>query len=155
MRPDDLDDIAWLAGLLEGEGHFTWDGTLRVVLRMTDADVVASAARLMETTMSGPYHCDNPRYKPIYVAQVQGRRARAIMAAVANYMGKRRSAQIARALELDGQRTGQKLDAERVRKVRWLYANGVGSMREIASIFGVSHGTIQGVINGRIWSHVE
>lgn len=46
------------------------------------------------------------------------------------------------------------LSPEKVRLIRRLSAQGA-SQRQIAGQFGVSHGTVQAVIEGRTWSHVQ
>lgn len=46
------------------------------------------------------------------------------------------------------------LNEETVKKIRKMSRNGV-SQRKIASEIGVSHGTVQAVIEGRTWKHVE
>jgi hypothetical protein len=42
-------DLAWLAGLLEGEGCFHFTRTAYVVISMTDEDIIERAASLMNS----------------------------------------------------------------------------------------------------------
>lgn len=67
-------DIAWLAGLLEGEGAFGMsDRSLCVKILMTDRDIIERAAALLRGhtyTRRAP-KIDRPR-KPAWVAQVKG-----------------------------------------------------------------------------------
>ncbi len=46
-----------------------------------------------------------------------------------------------------------KLDPEKVRLIRWLYAEGVGQ-RELGRQFGVSQSTIRPLLIGKTWAHV-
>ena len=91
-------DLAWLAGLLEGE---VWFGvqhnnsgtsmTQRVNLAMTDRDVVERAAGLMGGKIET---CRRPPFKNIYRIQLSGANARSVMRVVRPLMGRRRSSRI-------------------------------------------------------------
>ncbi len=57
-----LKDLAWLGGLLEGEGCFMIPkGSPRIALAMSDKDVVQRAARLMGLNVQAPCHPDRVR----------------------------------------------------------------------------------------------
>lgn len=87
-------DMIWLAGLLEGEGCFTAsNGTARMVLQMTDKDVVERAAKIMGSTVLGPYRY-TVKKKPVYVTEWGGIKALAWMRVLRYYMGERRTAKI-------------------------------------------------------------
>jgi hypothetical protein len=106
-------DLAWLAGLLEGEGCFSQNkasnrtGTsdsIRVHVGMNDMDVVERAARLLGTRLLGPYspsqaHRDGCVRKPQYRAVVTGAKAAAWMELLLPLMGERRKAAISGCLE--------------------------------------------------------
>lgn len=106
-------DIVWLAGLLEGEGCFTPDTNCgkykrrspRVKLKMTDRDVVERAAALMDVEcrpVKDPSHLALVRTgkaKQAFSASATGDRGRAVMRAVLQYMGKRRTEKILESLE--------------------------------------------------------
>ena len=99
--------LAWLAGLLEGEGsfqtysrvtkHVKKDGTLgvyrssypRIQVQMTDKDVVEKVAALFNRACCGPYKREGA--KDVYAAQVNGKDALALMQQLLPLMGKRRS----------------------------------------------------------------
>lgn len=105
-------DAAWLAGLLEGEGHFGWSTSNRknaagiavthrypkVQLQMTDEDVIRRAAVLMETKVYGPYEYPDKRggvRKPFWAATTtKTPQALRVMRAVLEHMGARRRARI-------------------------------------------------------------
>lgn len=102
-------DLAWLAGLLEGEGCFALDTTasrrpghrrnaILVKLKMTDKDVVERARKIMlEIHSFNNIVCkltERPPRKDIYVVKINAHAAEAIMRAVRPYMGMRRGAKI-------------------------------------------------------------
>ena len=108
MREFTEQDVAWLAGLLEGEGAFEWHKDCRpnrshfgwpaIGLAMTDEDVVARAAKLMgvrtiqrEFPQQGYNRFGK---KTLYRARVSGQHAEKIMKILLPYMGKRRSEKI-------------------------------------------------------------
>ena len=97
-------DLAWAAGLLEGEGYFTWVNGYPVVgVEMTDRDVVDRFAALFP----GPrgrkvMHRKNKNYTAgsdtprldSYRYEVQGGTAIAIMLTLFPFFGERRRARI-------------------------------------------------------------
>lgn len=99
-------EVAWLAGLLEGEASFMLLHNIvggkryrypSIVIGMTDPDVIARVAGFFGTKV---HQFENGRRingtpgKPIYRAVVTGERGAAFMRAVLPYMGERRSAKI-------------------------------------------------------------
>jgi hypothetical protein len=48
-----------------------------------------------------------------------------------------------------------KLGPEQVREIRALLATGKVSQRSVARSYGVSHGTVQDLANGKTWRHVS
>jgi hypothetical protein len=95
--PPDEWQVAWLAGLMEGEGSFwSQDGTPHLSLGMNDQDVVGRAADLMGVS----YHAFLlPSGKTRYQFMIKGRtRAGRIMGTLHALMGERRQVQIEKAL---------------------------------------------------------
>lgn len=96
------DELMWLAGLLEGEGYFGATGARGcdkryavVNLSMTDEDVVRRAAKLMESSVNGPYQPrTRPHVRPHWVAKLTGRRAVALLHELLPHMGVRRADRI-------------------------------------------------------------
>ena len=82
-------EAAWLAGLVEGEG---WLGSTAIRIEMTDSDVVARAATLMQGSFTPrPRRGNN---KLAYRANVYGPQAVQVMSAIRPYMGERRGHKI-------------------------------------------------------------
>ena len=98
------EDLAWLAGLLEGEGCFSTtqaDGHSYPVisLNMVSRDIVARAARLLATTNVHPVPARDPSWRPTVRAAVSGAAAAAWMQRLRPLMGERRRAAIDDALD--------------------------------------------------------
>lgn len=98
-------EVAWLAGLLEGEGCFYLSvlGYLQIELAMTDLDVVQRAAKVggAVTTITTRYDKRGTR-KPTYRICFNGFQAIRIMEKILPYMGKRRTAKIERLIKVWG-----------------------------------------------------
>lgn len=100
MRISDF-DIGWLVGLIEGDGTFTFDGHYpAVVLKITDLDTAQRFARLLRTTVSGPYYYEGQQIgtKPYYMSKLTSHRARQFMASTAHLFSERRQEQIGKLL---------------------------------------------------------
>lgn len=91
-------DIAWLAGLLEGEGSFRMSGrSIAISVSMTDRDVIDRAATLMRGRVFA-LRAHLPHYKPPWRAQVKGPRAAGWMMTIYELLGMRRRQQVGHAL---------------------------------------------------------
>lgn len=94
------EDLAWLAGLLEGEGHFTIHGSShtsrwprpKLTLGMTDEDIVIRAAQLMGTNKYSIR--SEPRRRDFFRVTVTGERCAQVMRDILPYMGQRRAQKI-------------------------------------------------------------
>jgi hypothetical protein len=88
-------DLAWLAGLLEGEGTFgSYAGYPVLSLEMCDLDIVSRAAKILGAASVGLNVPDHAEWSPLYVAKISGSRAADWMRRVRPYMGARRIAAI-------------------------------------------------------------
>ena len=93
--------IAWLAGLLEGEGAFTVSGHRQpnIKVGMTDEDVVRRAADILGSR-NVAHRMDSRGFKDIFITQIAGQRAANWMTVLYPMMGTRRQAQIYRVFEV-------------------------------------------------------
>ncbi len=90
-------EIAWLAGLIEGEGNISINGrALTIRIKMTDHDVVARAASLLSAAMST--HDPGKGWKRTWNAQVKGDTAAAWAMTLYPWLGIRRREQVRTAL---------------------------------------------------------
>lgn len=93
------ENLAWLAGLLEGDGCFTTGsnpGCLRVEAAMSDLDVLEKAQSIAGMgNISGPYNKSGVGSKPMYRWHVTDtKNAYALMAGVYTWLGSRRRSRI-------------------------------------------------------------
>lgn len=89
-------EIAWAAGLFEGEGTFDWHGCqIRVTMSLTDLDVLQRFASIVGNgTISGPIKRKDakPHWKPCWHWWAIGQNVVTICFAFLPYLGQRRSA---------------------------------------------------------------
>ena len=153
-------DLAWLAGLLEGEGSFlkappSDPNCPLISLEMTDEDVVRRATSIMGGNVARRV-LKNALWKPSYRVIIKGARAVAIMHILYPQMGARRKAQIDAALESyvarsKGDNT-RRLTEEQVRQIRLRTGSTISAL---AREFGVSRATIRDIRNHKSWVHVH
>lgn len=155
-------EAAWLAGLLDGEGYFCYQGTPWVRLSMTDKDVVERAAAVMDTHCH-PMAWRKHRTKQDFRANVCGGRAIYVMNRILPYMGKRRSAKIREVLALAAARPGgvwgeragaSKLTDAQAKEIVRRFAKGAKASDENSSLslakeFGISRTAVYYVLNTR------
>lgn len=90
-------EIHWLAGLLEGEGHFDYhQRQARIRLNMTDLDVVQKARNLINPKVKISERTDpkNPHYKLQYCIDIGNNLAIQWMMTIYSLMGSRRKEEI-------------------------------------------------------------
>ena len=97
-------ELRWLAGLLEGEGHFRWDRKPIIQVQMTDRDVIERAGRAMGSPSIRPGYkskrlrVDGSPRLASFCAGAYGTRAAELMMTLHGLMGIRRKNQIRMAL---------------------------------------------------------
>lgn len=97
--------IAWLAGLLEGEGSFMWTKTPVISVQMTDRDIVCRVASIIGGNVAGPY-VNKYGHKPTWACRVYGPRAAGWMMTLFTFLGERRQAKISDVLTIWKAHTG-------------------------------------------------
>lgn len=112
MKKDTL-EFYWLVGILEGEGSFqkpppSQPNRPRVVLRMTDMDIVERASKQLGHHFK-KYKGSKDNYKDIYEIRMTGKKAVSAMKTLYPYMGRRRKEQIEKALVSIGETLPRKL----------------------------------------------
>jgi hypothetical protein len=94
-------DIAWAAGLFEGEGYITMFRmkahvlhSIRLGIQMTDRDVLEKFCEIVECgKVGGPHRYSRPHHKPTYVWGIGNRTdVERILLAFLPWLGERRSA---------------------------------------------------------------
>lgn len=94
--------LAWLAGLLEGEGSFLAGTAARrspaIELEMADEQIVRRAARLLGVRVTSRIRANRPNSAQSFRFRVSGPRAAHLMWVLRPYLGRRRQRQIADAV---------------------------------------------------------
>lgn len=97
-------EVAWMAGLLEGEGSFmksppSSPNTPRVVIQMCDLDVIQRVAEMWGTSVSKTgHHKKNENWRPSWKVTLRSGPAIDLMTMVYPHMGARRKEQIEEAV---------------------------------------------------------
>lgn len=151
-------EVAWLAGLLEGEGSFMAGPPSSpklpvVVLSMTDEDVVARVAALWGIR----YLTVRPRrhhWAVAYMVQLRGANAVAWMQAMRPLLGGRRRAQVDRAVANYVPPSHRVLD-DATAEAALASLGGGASVRQVAERHGTSIWTIYDLRLGRTYRHLE
>ncbi len=86
-------DIGWLAGIVEGEGCITWNGTPRVVVKMTDKDAVDRFGRLLDSPVH-PERRRTPSGKTMWSSAACGQKAIGLCMTLYPQLGERRKQKI-------------------------------------------------------------
>ncbi len=158
-------DLYWLAGLLEGEAYFTYNGTARIDLQMTDKDIVERAAILLHGVNIVERISNNPKHKNVYRCVLNGEKAVDIMKQILPIMGKRRQARIQQIIERQTGRTNtwsnkRKLDDTLIAMVKSMHNNGIGAnvialhMSGITNTY-ISRFNISDILRGVTGANVE
>jgi len=92
-----MSEIAWLSGMLEGEGGFfmhspseKYRGTPSISMATTDRDIINRVATLLGTNAMGPYRPYHGNKKATYQLIICGRKAIGWMFTLYPFMGERR-----------------------------------------------------------------
>jgi hypothetical protein len=93
-------NIAWLAGVVEGEGYVSSQrGSPTIRVSMTDKDVIDRIAGLWKVKVTGPYQ-PKGRAKQVWTAAVNGYSAIGWMMTLYRFLGDRRRAACRTSIEL-------------------------------------------------------
>lgn len=151
-------DLHWLAGLLEGEGSFmayrnTVKGKVyyypRIVLGMTDEDIVRRVAVLFDSALNNPPYKQQSHHKRRWVTVLTNSRARDLMLLLRPIMGIRRQQQIDKALRCEiklPRRLTQQL-ADEMRAKKHAGATNI----ELMEAYNISYQTVFNVIKNISW----
>jgi hypothetical protein len=141
----ELDELTlhWLAGLLEGEGSFcvglpSHPNSSSVHITMADEDVVAKVADIWRVKYHRFYsqQYQTNGWRPVYSAKITGRRAVQLMTLIRPLMGKRRQAQIDRAIARYSDKC-RVLAPEKLEEIRYRSQSGENVLK-LAEEYGIS-----------------
>ena len=144
--------LYWFAGLLEGEGSFGCGPPSNpkapyISIQMTDEDVISKVADILKVKYH-PCRTTKSHHKPSFTVKKNGLGAVDWMLKLKPLMGKRRRAQIDKAIASCEVRPKRALNAEQQKEIRERMANGE-SYLVLVEEFGVNHRTIYNVRNER------
>jgi hypothetical protein len=140
LREVDI-DIAWLAGLFEGEGTVSINGrSLTVRIGMTDNDVIGRAAELMRAKIYVRRR-DRTHYKPVWTAQTKGAVAAGVIMTLYPWLGIRRREQ-ARVALAAWRRQGHGIVAGPIADAIVEYRKAGYSQADIMGLFRVGKSTV-------------
>ena len=154
-------EIAWLAGLLEGEGCFTWSckrghyGHPQVHVAMIDLDTIERAHKLIGTDIG------IGRQENLYRISYASGAAHEIMVVLESHMSARRKLRISDLIQKWDGRPGRKgryyprgeelahtkLSDRQVQDIRSMKGEKLG--RDIAKEYGVSESLISAILTGK------
>ena len=139
---DEIDiDIAWLAGLFEGEGTVSINGrSLTVRIGMTDDDVIARAAEIMQAKIYVRRR-DQTHYQPMWTAQAKGSVAAGVIMTLYPWLGIRRREQARTALAA-WRRQGHGVVAGPIADAIVEYRKAGYSQADIMDLFKVGKSTV-------------
>ena len=147
------EEIAWVAGLLEGEGSFlfTKSNCLKVQCAMTDLDVLEKLQEYAGGRMASASRSED-HWKPSWVWWISGEQAGELMRLVQPYMLSRRSAKIDEVLEqrrvFEEAKNKRILDRQtRARAAAKEYLNGEKSYRKLQDEYGISFVTVKNYVD--------
>ena len=139
MTPEQ--ELAWLAGLLEGEASFTESTKgqkrkgvhIRVRLNMTDYDIVERAVEVAARLGFGrvninPRKAYNERCKPQWIACWTSAKAEKLMIAILPFMGERRSGRIREILGAREKRMVWHIKSMQIHELKKSIANDVAAI---------------------------
>ncbi len=142
-------DIAWAAGLLEGEGSFYLrnDATAKIQCGMTDLDVLEK----LQGIFGGKIYKQkivNDKWKQVWVWNLEGPKAFSAMLEIRPFLLKRRASKVDEIIKgcLDHkERQSQKIAKrqENCKNAAYEYINNGGSLRDIAKRYSISYVTVK------------
>jgi hypothetical protein len=151
------ENLHWLAGILEGEGSFlaappSSPRSPAVQVSMTDRDVVRRAGDLLGVSVT-VVPSRREGWQDAYSARVRGERAVRWMRRLRPLMGRRRQAQIDRAVSTYAPDPRRLLSEERAKDALLRLARGE-SVRQVAERLGTSIWCIYDLRLGRTHAHL-
>jgi hypothetical protein len=87
-------DLAWIAGIVEGEGCYSYSKSPNIQVSMTDGDVIDKLHALMAGSSRHSPWMRKDGYKPVHTLVVHGSDAIGWMMTLYSFMGVRRRARI-------------------------------------------------------------
>lgn len=151
-------DLAWMAGLYEGEGTTYYNSKqLKLKFTMTDEDVLQTFRRVAGVGFcTGPYKATGLGKKPRYLFQCSGPMAYILLVAMWPWLHERRKAQARTAILgwIAHGRPDRKLTYTQIREIKQrrntaLNQHGKPTLKELAREYDVSPSLISHICTGK------
>lgn len=143
--------LAWLAGLLEGEGSFipaTEKNPVCIAINMTDKDIIDKVAQWWGVSVCLPRKQED-HHKQSYRCMIRGSRAVTWMESIYGWMGERRKSQINTAIDSHKPKGPfQKINHEEALEIKQRFLEGESAV-DLATEFEVSKWTVYAIHQGR------
>ena len=136
--------LAWLAGLLDGEGSFRRGTSDVIQLSMKDREPVEFAARILNFPIKEKPRKDRP-YSMWYMS-VTGNAARWAMTHLRPYLCLRRQTQIDKCLSQPPRQPTRKVTTGEVQQIRERYASGGITQTALGNEYGIGQTTISRIV---------
>lgn len=165
MTPE---EIAWVSGILEGEGSF---GVYRkqciVQLNMTDEDIVTRVCDIFGVGTVKEYNHTQPNRKDFWKWRIgHAHDVLFVLKTILPWLGRRRSARArevikaAEKIDPNNRARGEDhphttLTKEEVVEIKRALKEGSVTQRNLAHRYSVSENTISSIKHGRTWAHVS
>lgn len=150
-------ELYWLAGILEGEGYFTYRDGATISLQMTDRDIVERAALLLGSKSIIETMARSTGWKDTFHCRVHGQEAIDIMLKLMPIMGSRRQQKIQFIIDKHNNRTNtwsnkRKLTDSQIREIK--ESLSVEKVSTLALRYAVNRQVISDIKRGKTGKHV-
>ena len=147
------DDIIWLAGILEGEGCFRFNGKSPLIsINMTDKDIIERVCLLFKSKLRKNVP-SNIGHKVVYSTEVYGAKAIGIMLSIYSKMGKRRKQKIKEVIKLWKKIPLRYITSSMADKIKKEHnSNKYKTKKELARKLNISYDIVLNVTTGRTYS---
>ena len=149
----EIKDIAWVAGILEGEGCFRSNGPdecPRIILGMTDEDVMRKIHGLFGGSFRGPIETRTPKGMPAkaqYNITWNGKFAAGLMMTIFSFMGKRRRSKIKEVLDAwKSHRVCLPIESQKRDSIKLDWKTGKFTQAALATKHKINPGTVSRIV---------
>lgn len=161
MKPNiSKEEIAWLAGLLEGEACFGYQNPKEkrwpeVRIEMTDKDIIERAQSLTGGTMRMAKKY-KPHHKQSWVLDIRRvELVKPVLKSIRPFMSLRRGQVIDRQLSVINLTKSQKyIEEKSAKNIKKLYKTGQYTMDKLALMFNSTKGNVNNIIRGKSWKYI-
>lgn len=145
-------DVAWAAGLFEGEGciHNRSSHSIAVSINMTDLDVLEKISSIYDGKVT-PLKTRQEHWKPSWIWCLYGGNARDFLLDIMPYLGARRTERASKALDRYSSMQDHREEKMALRrKILDMYDTGMYTEREVGELTGTNRSYVNSVRMGKM-----